>query len=114
MLYTSINGKPLKDHKFPELKDFFVETIFMAFMDDGRRGMTDAIRSMVMTFADFLLTQSYAGAKVEKLTPLQETRLIDNSRKRIMTWFITQGSKGIDDGVTSAYTEIINEMRVAQ
>lgn len=114
MLITKINGTPLKEITFPLLKDFFVDHVFNAFMDNGRMGMTSAVEVMVTTMTEFIYSQPFANPDERHKSGLENWELdmlAVAARKRIMDGFICNGSIGIDSGVSSTYTELINTIR---
>ena len=98
MLYTAIdvNGKFIKmeDVGYSDLIQFFSETAFLSFMDEGRAG----IRRIAKDFVDNLRFRWDMARNIEV-----EHQQYRDAEQLLVDGFITKGSAGLADAVRSIH-----------
>ena len=52
-MYTQINGKPLKEMDFEELKRYFSVSILQAFVEEGGKGLSAELNRIMSTTIDW-------------------------------------------------------------
>lgn len=109
MLYAKINDKSIKKIDYPELKAFFIENAFMAFMNYGKDGFRRHAAPDMVDHFDVLLQRT--RKECTALTPEQIRECVSVSTRLLMDNFIQHGSKGIEYAIDHTFQLVFTQMR---
>ena len=103
------NNKKVADLDFKtEFVPFFVDRIFMKFMDTGRRGIQDAAIDLINNMYEFMknripTTGQFSNEQYQTLEHVVTRELIDA--------FIRDGSKGLTSAIYSVNMIVMSTMK---
>jgi len=102
MYFIQIEGKTPEQQDFKLLSRFFIEHIFMAFMERGRQGLSTALLDAIDNFEQLYAAQRLAktGKPKSKKIPEDERNAIHKDCLRhLVDEFIKQGTAGIESTI---------------
>lgn len=110
MLYASINDKPIAEHNFDSLRDFFQEEAFFKFMDHGRVGFQKVAADMVDAF-EANLTARIIDLKGKRIPADTHQRVVQLVQMYLTDGFIREGSKGLTSAIYHSHSLVSSVMR---
>lgn len=104
--YVDVDGKTVKmtDLEYEKFLSFFVEEMFMKFMDSGRHGISAACND----FVDNTLYRIAQRQKIELTFNPAEANLKRISTRIAIDGFIKDGSTGLMDAARFIYQLVYN------